>query len=270
MKTIYKITELDIEPNDGEIIPRLIHYCWFGGKPMPSLAKRCIRSWNKNLHGYKLMLWNENSFDIESHPYTNEAFQAKKWAFITDYVRLYALYNYGGIYLDSDVEILKPIDRFLNHSAFSSFESPFHIPTGLMAATKHNYWIKVLLEYYENRHFFDKDGIANLTANTEVITQISKDYFGLRIDNSYQVLKGDVHIYPSDYFCPMNWQLGKIEVKLDTYAIHHFSGSWIEEKEKIKYIKLRKRVGRITEEIIGGKLYNQIANLTWRRFLTLK
>jgi mannosyltransferase OCH1-like enzyme len=262
-----KVPDIPLKPE--EKIPRLIHYCWFGGKPLPALAKRCIKSWKRHLPDYEIILWNEKNFDMHAHHYTNEAFVEKKWAFITDYVRLYALYHYGGIYMDTDVEIIKPIDIFLKHSAFSSFESPFHIPTGLMASAKQNIWIKTLLDDYKNKHFIN-EGNKPLITNTVVITAISQKEFGLQIDNSYQVLKGDVHIYPSDYFCPMNWALEKIEITKNTYAIHHFSGSWIEGKEKIKYIKFRKKAGNILEKMLGSNSYNIIAKHTWRKFLNLK
>ena len=133
-----KIQLPTFELKQNEKIPRLIHYCWFGGKPLSPLAKKCIRSWGKFLPDYTLVCWNENSFSFSSHPYTKESYEAKKWAFITDYVRLYVLYNYGGIYMDTDVEIIKPIDKFLIHGAFSSFESPVQIPTGLMASSKNS------------------------------------------------------------------------------------------------------------------------------------
>jgi len=172
------------------------------------------KSWKKYLPDYKIILWNEKTFDVNAHHYTKEAYNAKKWAFITDYVRLYVLYHFGGIYMDTDVEIIKPIDPFLKHSAFSSFESPVQVPTGLMASSKQNIWIKTLLDYYENAHFLDADGNPVLVPNTVVITDISQKLFGLKLNNSYQVLEGDVHIYPSEYFCPMNWELSKIETTI--------------------------------------------------------
>lgn len=251
----------------GEKIPRIIHYCWFGGKPLPALAKRCIKSWQRHLSDYQIFLWNENSFDITAQPYTKEAYQLKKWAFITDYVRLYVLYHYGGIYMDTDVEIIKPIDIFLKHSAFSSFESPERIPTGLMAAAKCNLWIKTLLEYYENKHFIDDE---ELVPNTIIITDISKNEFGLQINNAHQILKGGVHIYPSDYFCSTNWQLGRAEITKNSYAIHHFAGSWIEGKEKEKYIRFRKRAGKVLEKVVGANAYNMIAKYSWRKYLKLR
>jgi mannosyltransferase OCH1-like enzyme len=254
----------------NEKIPRIIHFCWFGGKALPSLAKKCLNSWAKYLPDYKVIRWDENSFDVDAHPFTREAFESKKWAFITDYVRLYVLHEIGGVYMDSDVEIIKPIDEFLVHSAFSSFESPFLIPTGLMASSKQNNWIKVLLQYYDNKHFIDKDGYPELIANTNIITKISQEKFNLQISNAHQVLDGNVHIYPSDYFCPMNWETQKIEPTNNSYALHHFAGSWIVGKEKEKYIKFRKKLGESLHTIIGRSFYETIANESWRKYLKLK
>jgi mannosyltransferase OCH1-like enzyme len=265
-----KIEVPQIELINNEQIPRIIHYCWFGSKPLPSLAIKCIKSWKKYLPDYKIMRWDEDSFDVNAHPFTKEAFESKKWAFITDYVRLYVLNEVGGVYMDSDVEIIKPIDEFLIHSAFSSFESPLLIPTGLMSSSKQNIWIKILLEYYDNKHFIDNDGNPELIPNTNIITHISKEIFNLKISNSYQVLDGGVHIYPSEYFCPMNWETQKIEPTNNSFALHHFAGSWIEGKEKEKYIKLRKILGNNLKLIIGELFYETIANNFWRKYLKLK
>jgi mannosyltransferase OCH1-like enzyme len=227
-----KIQIPKIELIQNEQIPRIIHYCWFGGKPLPSLVKKCLKSWEKFLPDYKIIRWDEDSFDVNSHPFTKEAYEMKKWAFITDYVRLYVLHEVGGVYLDSDVEIIKPIDTFLAHSAFTSFESPFLVPTGLMSSSKQNSWINTLLKFYENTHFIDKDGLPQLTPNTVTITEICTKKFNLQINNSYQVLEGDVHIYPSEYFSPKSWETGKIKLTSNTYSIHHFSGSWIPKYQK--------------------------------------
>ena len=125
------------------MIPKTIHYCWFGGNPLPKLAKKCIKSWKKYCPDFEIIEWNEANFDISSAPlYVRQAYEAKKWAFVTDYVRLYALTSYGGIYMDTDVEVIKPLDFFLNHDAFSGFESEKSIPTGIMASKKGNIWVK--------------------------------------------------------------------------------------------------------------------------------
>ena len=127
------------------MIPKIIHYCWFGGKPLPDEAKKLISTWKKYCPDYDIREWNENNFDINDCFYVKEAFEAKKWAFITDYVRLKVLYDYGGVYMDTDVEVCKPLDDLLSYNGVSGFESPSAIPTGIMAASRHNEWIGNLL-----------------------------------------------------------------------------------------------------------------------------
>ena len=189
------------------MIPKVIHYCWFGGKEMPKLAKKCIKSWKKYCPDYELKLWNEETFDINSNPYVKEAYENKKFAFVTDYVRLFALYNYGGVYMDTDVEVLKSIDEFLENAAFTGFESSNYVPTGIMASEKKLPIIKSLLDYYTDRHFVNTDGSFDITTNTKTITKILSDK-GLILNNSYQKVE-EFTLYPSDYFCPIDWRTNK-------------------------------------------------------------
>jgi hypothetical protein len=208
------------------VIPKVIHYCWFGKNNMKELNEKCLDSWKRYLPDYKMVLWNEDNFDINSSLYTKEAYECKKYAFVSDYVRLYALYNYGGVYMDADVEVIKPIDCFLVHSAFSGFEVPDYIPTGIMGAEKAHPWIKSFLDYYYERSFFTKDGNMDLLSNVYFMSQISKDEYGWQKGNGYQILKEDVHIYPNDYFCPKVWGTDIINKTENTYTIHHFSATW--------------------------------------------
>ncbi len=122
------------------MIPKIIHYCWFGRGKLPELAFKCMDTWKKYLPDYQLRLWNEDTFDITSHPYVFEAYQSKKYAFVTDYVRLYALYHFGGIYMDTDVEVIRNLDELLDLPGFSGFESEKDVPTGIMACESHNSW----------------------------------------------------------------------------------------------------------------------------------
>ena len=140
------------------MIPKIIHYCWFGRNPLPPLAKKCIASWKKHLPEYEIKEWNEDNFDLDMFPYDREAYDNRKFAFVTDIVRLYALYNEGGIYMDTDVEVLKSLDGFLHHTAFSGFENETDVPTGIMASEKGGLWAKENLEYYNGRHFVKSDG----------------------------------------------------------------------------------------------------------------
>ncbi len=217
-------------------IPKIIHYCWFGKAKMPKLSLKCIETWKRILPDYELRLWNENNFNIEINEFLKQAYEKKKWAFISDYVRLYVLYNYGGIYMDTDVEVLKRLDPFLIHSAFTGFESNNYIPTGIMGAEKGNKWIEHILDYY------DKEDLRINTdfsiPNTVVITELSKK-FRLELNGKYQVLEFDVHIYPMEYFCPKSYNSLKVKITSNTYTIHHFSGSWLDFNSKFK-VKVRR------------------------------
>ncbi len=226
-------------------IPKIIHYCWFGRGQKNELAQKCIESWKKHCSDYTFKEWNEDNFDLNSNKYVRQAYDNRKFAFVTDYVRLYALYNEGGIYMDTDVEVLKPLDEFLKHSAFSSFENNNKIPTGIMAAEKGNEWIFDLMQEYTDLEFIDSQGNMDLTTNVERITNLTVEKYGLVQESSYQELGGGVvTMYPHDYFCPKDWQTGNIYLTDNTHTIHHFSGSWHTEKEKKaseKNRKLRKK-----------------------------
>jgi len=210
-----------------DLIPKKIHYCWFGGKPMPELAQKCLESWDKFLPDYEKVLWDENSFDINSTIFTEQAYNSGKFAFVSDYVRLYALYNYGGIYMDTDVEVLQNLDKFLIFPAFSGFENPDYIPTGVIGAVSFHPWVNRFLKYYKDRPFLREDGSMDLTANVRFMTWISIQEFGLKLGNMFQRLKDDVYIFPNDYFCPKVWETRAVNLTVNTHTIHHFAASWM-------------------------------------------
>jgi len=207
------------------MIPKIIHYCWFGRGEMPPLAKKCMASWKKYLPEYKVKLWNEDNFDLSAYPYVQEAYQNRKFAFVTDVVRLYALYTEGGVYMDTDVEVLKSLDDFLVNPAFSGFEDEKNVPTGIMAAEKNSLWAKENLEYYNGRHFIKEDGSFDLTTNVTAITNYMVEH-GLQRNNTLQTFPGLITIYPKDYFCPINPRTRRAELTAHTATIHHFMGSW--------------------------------------------
>ena len=255
------------------MIPKTIHYCWFGGNPLPDLAKKCIRSWKKNCKGFEIIEWNESNFDITSAPlYVRQAYEAKKWAFVTDYVRLWAMTEHGGIYMDTDVEVIKPLDAFLTHQAFSGFEDDTKIPTGIMACEEGFALFVELLNHYSNISFYNEDGSPNLTTNVVLITDICLSK-GLKQNNTFQIIDGFA-IYPKDFFCPKSYADGIIRKTKNTYTIHHFNASWHTEqerkehqykieqrklKEKKKRKKIRKnRIKGIIISIIGEDLYKKI------------
>lgn len=218
---------------DNYRIPKIIHYCWFGNNELTPLAKKCILSWKKHLPEYEIKVWNEESFDINSNVYVKQAYENKKWAFVSDYVRLYAIYNDGGIYMDTDVEVIKPLDKFLNEKSFTGFEHDNSPITGIMGAEPKNKWIKSLLDYYEDITFVNDKGELNLTTNVTTITRITQNMYPIELNNTLQSFQ-DVTFYPFDYFCAKQYNTGKIKKTSNTHTIHHFSGSWLTNKDKIK------------------------------------
>lgn len=243
------------------MIPKIIHYCWFGGQELPELALKCIKSWKKYLPEYEIMRWDESSFDIESNQYVKEAYDNKKYAFVTDYVRLFVMYTYGGIYMDTDVEVKKPLDAFLSNKAFSGFESYHDVPTGIMASEKGFVGMKELLSYYDNAHFVKEDGSLDTTTNVSIIT----NYYtarGLKRNNTYQVIEGFA-FYPRVYFCPNK---DDIECYMNNiYTIHHMAGSWLSVEEKKKKnsfsLKLKMFLSRAFKKIFGRELYEKIRKI---------
>ena len=207
------------------MIPKRIHYCWFGRGPMSGLALKCIESWHKYMPDWEYKLWNEDNFDIQSVPYVKEAYESRKFAFVTDYVRLWALYTEGGVYMDTDVEILKPLDDLMNLTAFTGYEGSKYQPpvTGLMASAAHGEWVKEQLDSYMGVHFIKEDGSLDLTTNTVRISRIMKDN-GFVQDGKYHVYK-DLHVFPTDYFCPRQ-TTGEFLKTDNTYCDHHFMGTW--------------------------------------------
>lgn len=245
------------------MIPKIIHYCWFGGNPKPELAQKCMKSWAQYCPDYRVMEWNEECFDVSSFLYTKQAYEAKKWAFVTDVVRLYALYQYGGVYMDTDVEVVKPLDRFLEHRAFSGFEDETQIPTGIMAAEPGHPLIKKLLDHYENRPFLI-DGAPDLTTNVTVITALLAAE-GFKANNQLQEVAG-ITLYPYDFFCPCDHRTMRVTRTGNTHTIHHFAGSWLpEDYAELQRMRRRKsriesRFGRHYAELYEGVYYSRRKN----------
>lgn len=206
-------------------IPKIIHYVWFGGKPLTPLAEKCIESWQKNCPDYEIKRWDESNFNSGENRYFIEAIEAKKWAFASDYARLKVLVDFGGIYMDTDVEVLKPLDSFLVEEAFSGFEAAESVPTGLMASRAGMPFFERLLRDYDDRHFILEDGSLDLTTNVTLITNACTDA-GLILNGQKQTVAGFT-LYPKEYFCPKDHDTGRIHLTSNSYAIHHFDGSWL-------------------------------------------
>ncbi len=214
------------------MIPKKIHYCWFGGNPLPELALKCIESWKKYCPDYEIIEWNETNFDVNCCQYVKEAYESKKWAFVSDYARLYAMYNHGGIYMDTDVELVGSIDKFLSEAAFTGYENKKSIITGIMGSEKHSEWIGYLMSYYADRHFIKEDGSFDVTTNVATITRMTEEKYNVTADGIMKKIDGVLTIYPQDYFCPKDYVTKEIVLTDNTIAIHHFDGSWHSAEER--------------------------------------
>lgn len=217
------------------MIPKKIHYVWVGGKKKPKDIERCIKSWEKNLKGYEIKEWNENNFDINSHPFTKSAYENKKWAYVSDYIRMYALYNEGGIYLDTDNLVLDNLEKFLNDKAFVGFENKNYPYTAAFGCEKGHPLVKKVLEYYEGKKFeFDSEDQMK-TVNTKIVSDILINEFGCIVNNKEQVIKAGIHVYPDYILC---------NPSEESSVIHIFTGTWMEGAKPLarkinKFIKLR-------------------------------
>ena len=223
------------------MIPKIIHYCWFGKTPKSDFHLRCIESWKKFLPEYTIMEWNEDNFNVEKNEYVRRAYQNRKFAFVSDYARLDALYNYGGIYFDLDVEVKKSLDRFLEYDAVFSFESINMVASAVLFANKKNLVIKKWLDSYEKRKFEGEKGV-DLTANVYKITEILKEK-GFLMNGQTQEIDG-IKLFEKAYFCPYGIGDNINEINQDSYTVHWCDGSWFDKKmmRKIKMIKVIKKV----------------------------
>ena len=196
---------------------------------MPEMAVKCIASWRKHMPDYEYKLWNEDVFDVDAVPYVKEAYESRKYAFVTDYVRLFALFTEGGIYMDTDVEILKPLDDLLSLTAFTGYEGSKTLPpvTGIMASEVGGEWVREQLDSYAGAHFVKEDGALDLTTNTIRISNIMKAN-GFVQNGRYQVYKG-LSVFPVDFFCPRQ-TTGEFILTENTYCDHHFMGTWNDNK----------------------------------------
>lgn len=227
-------------------IPRVIHYCWFGGKEKPDIVQRCMETWRKHLQGYEIFEWNEESFDINSNTYIKQAYDAGKFAFVSDYVRVYALYHYGGIYLDTDVEVFKSFDDLLHHASFWGFEQENYIATSTIGAAKGNKLIQRFLESYDGKSFIKEDGTQDDLTNVAIVTKMLKE-LGLKPDGEYQEMEGIGVFYPQTYFSPYDYINCRKFMTENTYTMHLFHKSWLSPKARLK-----SKVKTLAAQCIGG------------------
>lgn len=226
---------------------KIIHYCWFGGKPLPRKLKKYTKSWKKFLPDYELKEWNENNFDISITDFSKEAYKQKKWAFVSDVARFYALKEYGGIYFDTDVEIIKSIDHIKNNYFWAGKEDNKHIGTAVIAINKvHSKEMESIFDVYK-RLKFDPDNIYNITSPKILTDYLIKN--GLKEGNNNQIIKNKIHIYKKEYFYPKTYMRDNDLFTSNTCIIHHFDASWTSVDEKIAVFFVRRKMGFLVKYI---------------------
>lgn len=220
------------------MIPKKIHYCWFGKNEKNEEINKCINSWKNIFPEYEIIEWNEDNFDVNQIRYTSEAYENKKWAFVSDYARFKILYEHGGIYFDTDVELVKDLSPILNKGPYMGCENTIeknkvliNPGLGMASAPKEDIYKEIIKEYKE-KEFLKKDGSFNLETICEITTNIFERY-GFERKDKIQKIKG-INIYPTEYFCPINYKTGKINITNNTYSIHHYTASWQTPLMKIK------------------------------------
>lgn len=232
-------------------IPKTIHYCWFGGNPLPPLAEKCIDSWKKFLPDYEIKRWDESNFDVNIIPYTSEAYQAKKYAFVSDYARFWILYKFGGLYFDTDVEVIRPMDDIIARGPFMGCEgrpTPNHknsaralaIAPGLGLGVNPGLGLlKKLLDLYSTLHFVSEVEYKNQVTIVQITTKILCED-GLKNEGGIQFVDG-VYIYPAEYFNPIDSITKRLRITENTRSIHHYAASWVKKTGKMKLIKFIRR-----------------------------
>ena len=218
------------------MIPKKIHYCWFGGNLLPEMAIKCIESWKKFLPDYEIIEWNESNYDVHKIPYVSQAYNAKKYAFVSDFARFDILYEHGGLYFDTDVEVIKSMDKIIEQGAFAGVEFPGKLAAGLVLASPAASPIyKEILDSYRESSFIKSDGSMDLTTVVTRVSDIFKKH-GFTDKNEIQEVAG-VTIYPTEYFCPKDILTGDIHITENTYSIHHYDGTWCSKYMKDFYRK---------------------------------
>lgn len=242
-------------------IPRKIHYCWFGRKPLPSSARKCIQSWEKYCPDYEIICHNEENFDISQNVYAKEAYAVGKWAFVSDYARLKLIYEQGGLYLDTDVELLRSPESLLCGGGFMGFDEKGIIATGLgFAAEPGNAVVGAMLSDYEGIHFVQPDGSYDMTPcpdrNTAALLRL-----GMDVKKTDQTFMG-IRFLPPEYLCPTDYVTGKTHITENTYSIHHYCASWVSPTAK-RTRRIKRIIGVRMYEKLYGKFLHKLKWLEW-------
>ena len=237
------------------MIPKIIHYIWFGGKPYSEKIQHCIDSWEKILPDYEFKLWNEESFDIESVPFTKEAYELKKWAFVSDYVRVWALQKFGGWYLDTDVEVLKPLAPFENNRMILGTDENGYLTALMGSEPCHPYWQQIL-DHYAGMKFRNEDGSLNTVVNNTYLQDYLAKY-GYRIENVRQSLKEGIEVYPDDFFHVVNHMSGQAHLTKNSTAIHWHTLTWCPPRTRFsRFVRVK-----LLSHIIGPKAAEKMAHV---------
>lgn len=235
------------------MIPKIIHYCWFGGKELPALEQRCLDSWAEKLPDYEIKRWDESNFEIDKYPFAVEAYRQKKFAFVADVARLHVLEAEGGIYLDTDIEILKSFDDLLSNKLVMGFETDGVIQTGVIASQAHNAIISEMLEYYRSKTGFDP--VADGSVPNSAL--FAKAFEAMNIPLHNQIYQSpDLLLLPSEYLCPIDQATWEIKVTDNTYCIHYLAGSWLGTKDR-----LSRKIKSILGKYIGFDAVRRIRSI---------
>lgn len=248
------------------MIPKIIHLCWMSGDPFPSDIQKSIDSWKRILPDYEIWLWDTKRFDLSTSVWVTEAYDKKKYAFCADYIRMYALFNYGGVYLDSDVEVLRSFNDLLTLPYFIGYESKQYFEAAVIGAEKGNPFIGDVLAYYKDRHFVKENGSLDIQIMPEVMMNVTNSKWKRVLINEISDFINDptiINVFPYDWFSPID-STGKryvLRVSKNTYCIHHFASAWVDWRVKL-LVKifgynspLRNRIQRL-----GKSFLNFISN----------
>lgn len=225
---------------------KTIHYCWFGRGEKPKLVVKCIDSWKKQLPGYAIKEWNEDNFDLKMNRFVSEAYEDRNFAFVSDYVRAYVLYNYGGIYMDTDVEVLGSFDKFLSDRMFLGFEEGNFVGTCVMGVEKGMDLMKTYMNHYDLVTYFNDDGTKYTDTNVVLLTKLLEDK-GLVRNDKKQTVDG-ITVYPRTFFSPYDYINGISYITDNSIAIHHFAQLWLP-----KSVRIKSGIKRLAVKIIGGE-----------------
>lgn len=237
-----------------EAVPKIIHYCWFGNKEMDKQSKEFIQEWKQKLPEYEFMLWTEENSDLNSNKFVRKAYNNKQWSFVSDFIRMSVLYEYGGVYLDTDVQLVKQFDNELMNSSFLGFETNECLGTGTIGVGPKNKIIEKMLNYYSSEDAYDKDGNIKKIPNTHILTTIAEKE-GLKLNGKKQILNDTIKIYPIEYFSAKDSISRNIIQTCNTYCIHHYNGSWFDETQNSKS---RRFIKNMFMGILGRERYFKI------------